>query len=165
MLRTFTDMATMRSLLEAAEQESTAMGEAEPGAEHVVLAALGLPDSSARETLAELGADASGLRRAISEVHARALGALGFDQVPDPLPTPRPTGRGLYRAKGSTRDLLKATAEAKRALGARHFVTAHVLVGAATLERGTLPMALARLGIEPAELRERAVRRAQSTAR
>jgi ATP-dependent Clp protease ATP-binding subunit ClpA len=165
MLRTFTDMATMRSLLEAAERESTAMGEVEPGAEHVVLAALGLPDGSAREAVAELGADAASLRRAISEVHVQALGVLGIDQVPAALPTPRPTGRGLYRAKGSTRDLLKATAEAKRALGARQFVTAHVLVGAATLERGTLPMALARLGIEPAELRACAVRHAQSTAR
>ena len=146
MFQTLADMATMRALLEAAERESAAMGEADPGAEHVVLAALALPDRTAANALAELGADASQLRAAIVQVHAEALAALGISEPPQATSRSAPANRGVYRSKGSTQDLLIATAKARKALGAKRFASAHVLIGATTLEHGTLPMALRRLG-------------------
>jgi ATP-dependent Clp protease ATP-binding subunit ClpA len=160
MFQTLTDMATMRALLEAAERESAAMGEADPGAEHVVLAALTLPDHTAADALAELGVDAARLREAIEQVHAEALAALGITEPPTPAPIPTPTNRGVYRSKGSTRDLLTATAEARKALRARRFTSAHILIGATTLEHGTLPEALRRLGVDAAALRDAAQRHA-----
>jgi ATP-dependent Clp protease ATP-binding subunit ClpA len=160
MFQTLTDMATMRALLEAAERESGAMGEPDPGAEHVVLAALGLPDHTAADALAELGVDAAQLRGAIEQVHADALAELGITGPPTPAPITTPTNRGVYRSKGSTRDLLTATAEARRTLHARRFTSAHVLIGASTLEHGTLSKALHRLGIDAATLRVTAVRHA-----
>jgi ATP-dependent Clp protease ATP-binding subunit ClpA len=153
MFQTLTDMATIRTLLEAAERESAAMGEPDPGAEHVVLAALALPDRTAADALAELGVDAARLRAAIEQVHAEALAALGITEPPAPAPIPTPTNQGVYRSKGSTRDLLTATAEAKKALRAKRLTSAHVLIGASTLEHGTLPKALQHLGIDAATLR------------
>lgn len=160
MFQVLADMATMRALLESAERESAAMGEDDPGAEHVVLAALALPDRRAAEALAELGVDPARLRGAIEQVHAEALEAVGIAEPPTPTPIPGPTNRGLYRSKGSTRDLLNATAEAKKALRAKRFTSAHVLIGASTLEHGTLPTALHRLGIDAATLRMTAQRHA-----
>ena len=160
MFQTLADMGTMRALLEAAERESAAMGEADPGAEHVVLAALALPDRTAADAMAELGVDTARLREAIEAVHAEALAAVGIAEPPTPTPLPTPTNRGVYRSKGSTRDLLTATAAAKQALRAKRFTSAHVLIGASTLERGTLPAALYRLGIDAAALRTAAQRHA-----
>jgi ATP-dependent Clp protease ATP-binding subunit ClpA len=161
--QTLTDMATMRTLLEAAERESAVMGEPDPGAEHVVLAALALPDHTAGDALAELGVDAARLRAAIEQVHADALAALGLAEPPAPTPIPTPTNRGVYRSKGSTRDLLTATAEARRTLHARRFTSAHILIGASALEHGTLPKALHELGIDAATLRRTALRHASTT--
>lgn len=160
MFQTLADMATMRSLLEGAERESAAQGEADPGAEHVVLAALALPDGTAADALAALGVDAARLRLAIERVHAEALAAVGIVEPPAPTPRPTPTNRGVYRSKGSTRDLLRATAEARKAQRAKRFTSAHVLVGASTLEYGTLPKALHHLGIDAATLRATAQRHA-----
>lgn len=158
MFQALAGMATMRALLEAAERESAAMGEAEPGAEHVAVAALTMPDRTAADTLAELGADAAQLREAIEQVHAEALAGVGINHGQPP--TPIPTSRGIYRAKGSTRDLLTATAAARKALRDRHFTSAHVLIGACELQRGTLPQALQRLGLDLDALRAAAERHA-----
>lgn len=159
MFQTLADMATMRALLEAAERESAAMGEAEPGAEHVVLAALALQDHTAADALADLGVGAAELRRAIEEVHAEALAAVGISDPPTPTPIPTPTNRGVYRSKGSTRELLTATLEARKRLQARRFTSAHVLIGASTLEHGTLAKALRHLGIDAPTLRTAAQHR------
>jgi hypothetical protein len=140
------------------------MGEADPGAEHVVLAALGLPDGTAAAALAEHGVDAEGVRTAIEAVHAEALAGLG---VPSPALAAAsvPTGRGLYRSKGSTRDLLAATAGARKRLGSPRFASAHVLVGACEFEQGTLASALARLGLTRAALRSTAERHLAARSR
>ena len=45
------------------------MGEEEPGAEHLLLSAIGLPDGSAGRALGSLGIDADRLSRVISVVH------------------------------------------------------------------------------------------------
>jgi hypothetical protein len=55
--------------------------------------------------------------------------------------------------EGLHRDLLTATAEARKALLATRFTSAHVLRGASALEHGTLPEALHRFGIDAAALR------------
>ncbi|MGZ8476106.1 MAG: Clp protease N-terminal domain-containing protein, partial [Candidatus Limnocylindria bacterium] len=47
-------MRTIKKLLTDAEVEARAMGEAEPGAEHLLLAALDLPDGSARRAFERL---------------------------------------------------------------------------------------------------------------
>ena len=78
------DARTIKQLLEGAEAEATRAGEPQPGAEHLLLAALDLPDGSARRAFAAAGADPDALRDAIAAQRhgtaARALAALGVDR-------------------------------------------------------------------------------------
>jgi ATP-dependent Clp protease ATP-binding subunit ClpA len=61
----FSDMRMIRTLLEGAEAEAGRAGESMPGAEHLLLAALDLPDGTARRAFERVGADPSALRQAI----------------------------------------------------------------------------------------------------
>ena len=71
------DTRLIAALLTTAEQEARALGDAEPGAEHLLLAALLVNDPSAREALATLAAvDAAAVRSAIVAVHSASLADL-----------------------------------------------------------------------------------------
>lgn len=158
MLRTVRDGATIKALLTAAEHESVAMGETEPGAEHVVLAALTLDDTSAADAFAACGATAGQLRQAIEAVHSRALDGLGIHVDADKAAgTSLATGRGLYRAKTSARDLLKATAQATKQHDVGRLRAAHLLIAATTLQEGTFQRAIQSLGVTPDQLKAAAV--------
>jgi hypothetical protein len=63
-------VATIAALMTGAEHEAAALGDDEPGAEHLLLAAAALDDS-----IAPLGVTPDAVRAAIVAVHARALGA------------------------------------------------------------------------------------------
>ena len=147
MVGTLTDARTIRALLEGAERESAAMGEPEPGAEHVLISAALLPDGTAARALASLGLDADSLRAAVQGVHSDALGGISIT-VPV---TPRT--RGVMRSQDSVRELLRATARERSAHASKRFVSAHVLLGVTELEGGTALLALERLDVTPARLR------------
>ncbi len=70
-------MRTIKKLLTDAEVEARAMGEAEPGAEHLLLAALELPDGTARRAFERLDVDPTRLRSAIVDQQAEALVGAG----------------------------------------------------------------------------------------
>lgn len=134
------DLATMNILLPAAERIAAADGVAEPGAEHLLLAALDLPDGVAAAALATVGVDRTRLHRAIRAQHAAALRSVGViadDAVLDArLPSPT-TPTGPYRSQGSLQDTFqRATGMAKQSgspLG-----SGHVLLAVLELEYGTL---------------------------
>lgn len=147
MVGTLTDARTIRALLEGAERESAAMGEPDPGAEHVLISAALLPDGTAARALSALGIDADALRAAVQGVHSDALGGIS---VTVPV---APRTRGAMRSQDSVRELLKATASERSAQGSRRFFGAHVLLGVTDLEGGTALLALERLGVSPAQLR------------
>lgn len=71
--RPFADIKTMSTLFPAAERAALAMGESEPGAEHLILAALDLPDGSAARAFERVGADPLGFREAVAAQHEQAL--------------------------------------------------------------------------------------------
>ena len=56
----FESMGTIKALNEAAERFALEDQQREPGAEHFLLAALALPDSTARLAFEAIGADADG---------------------------------------------------------------------------------------------------------
>lgn len=149
------DIRTVSALLTLAEQESLAAGLLDPGAEHLVLASLELPDGTARAAFAVLGHTADGLRGALADNAADALAAVGVIGAPPMAtsgPEPEsPARHGAYRSKGSLQDLLTAT---RHVANSRHesLTSAHVLIAAADVTDGTLARALARLGVEPAAL-------------
>lgn len=132
------DIATIAALLSAAEKEAAALGDEQPGAEHLLVAALDLDDSTTA-----LGVTAGDARAAIRAVHARALGA-------DVTLTPstRPLA-GAFRSTNSLQEVFQRT----RVLSKRQQLTGmHVVRAAAERERGTVALVIDELGIDRAEL-------------
>ena len=60
------DVRTIARLLEGAEQASRARGEPRPGSEHLVLAALSLPDGTAASAFRRLGVDEDAFSEALA---------------------------------------------------------------------------------------------------
>ncbi|WP_343732560.1 Clp protease N-terminal domain-containing protein [Duganella sp.] len=71
------DTRTIMKLSLDAEQRALQEGQQHPGAEHYTLAALDLPDGSARRVFARIGADPEAYRAALANRHAAALNAIG----------------------------------------------------------------------------------------
>ena len=83
LMRPIGDVRTIKALLTGAENEALRDGQTTPGAEHLFLSALALPEGSARRAFARIGIDPDGLRAAITAQHVEALGAIGIDAAPE----------------------------------------------------------------------------------
>lgn len=141
---------TVKTVMLGAEMHAEDLGDSSTGPEHLLLAALDLPDGDARRAFERIGADPDGVRVAIIDVHASALRAIGIEPVSEER-----LGRGSSRR----RERLSRTAvstvrlagdESKRdrskAFGA------HIVAAVAQLEHGTAPRALHAMGIDLDEL-------------
>lgn len=145
------DTRLIAALLTIAETEARTLGDAEPGAEHLLLSALLVDDPSARDALAHVaaGADAATVRRAIGAAHAAALAAVGV-AAPD-LDGGLPPAAGLYRSEASAQEVFQRARVLSR--GSRSGLrAAHVLMAAAEREHGTVARVLDSLGIDRAGL-------------
>lgn len=148
-------MKTIKQLLEAAERIAAERGGRRPSAEHLVLAALELPDGSAARTFERLGRSPGAFAVALDDQEAEDLRRVGVEapletiraQVPAPgAPV------GVYRSEPSAQQLFQIVAE-----DARHhdegLTGAHVLRAAATVEHGVVARTLRRIGIDREDLR------------
>jgi ATP-dependent Clp protease ATP-binding subunit ClpA len=155
MRRARADLATMNAVLPAAERMARHDGIDEPGAEHLLLAALDLDDGIARRALGEFGVDAAGLRAAVAAQHEDALRSIGVIADEQALAAALPDAgqpRGVYRSQGSLQDAFQeAVAIAKR--DGTRLTSGHLLLAATTPDHGTVHRALARLAIDPSLLR------------
>ncbi|MFI6587947.1 Clp protease N-terminal domain-containing protein [Embleya sp. NPDC050493] len=142
------DMGAMKRLFTAAEEEARALGEESPGPEHLLLAALTLPDDSARTALAGSGAGIEDVRRALAETHAAALRSVGIDADALPAAPPAPAPRGPYRATGSANEVFQRAVAIAKAERPGKLRTAHVLIAVAELEHGTAARVLRNLEID-----------------
>jgi len=154
------DMRTIRQLLTDAERIAREMGEEEPGAEHLLLAATGLPDGTAARALAAVGVDAERMRAALRDEQADALVTAGVPrETAEPMAEPSPIGRAgaprIYHAGPSAREVFGEVGRLARAAKER-LAGAHVVVAVASLERGTLPRVLERLGVDRQRLADAA---------
>lgn len=154
------DMRTIKALLERAESVAREMGEEDPGAEHLLLAAIDLPDGAAERALAAHGADRAQLRDAIVATHAEALASVGIDpgdaaRLSRSEPIEPPSRRGIYRSRPSAREAFQAAGELARSSRER-LSGAHVVAAVAAMEHGVAARALERLGIDRAALGESA---------
>jgi ATP-dependent Clp protease ATP-binding subunit ClpA len=146
----FSDMRTISTLLEGAEAEAGRAGESMPGAEHLLLAALDLPDDgTARRAFERLGADPGALRQAIEEQHAEALRAVGIDSDAgaEDAVSVAPPKTGVYRSSGSAQGAFQAAGKLARETRSQ-FVGAHVLLAITGMEHGTAIRAVRSLGID-----------------
>ncbi len=134
------DLRLIADLLTTAEREARALGDPEPGAEHLLLAALLLDDDSARRAVPT---DAETVRAAIAAVHAAALAAVGVEAPPNAAALP--AASGAYRADVSAQQVFQRARELARRspTGLR---AAHVLIAVAEREHGTAARVLQQLG-------------------
>jgi ATP-dependent Clp protease ATP-binding subunit ClpA len=145
----FSDMRTISALLEGAEAEAGRAGESMPGAEHLLLAALDLPDGTARRAFERVGSDPSALRHAIEERHAEALRAVGIDADAgaEGAVSVAPPTTGVYRSSGSAQSAFQAAGKLARESRSQ-FVGAHVVLAITGMEHGTAIRAVRSLGID-----------------
>ncbi|MGB3336788.1 MAG: Clp protease N-terminal domain-containing protein [Devosia sp.] len=154
--QTFKDMGMIKTLCEAAERIANAEHQAAPGAEHFVLAALELPDSSAARVFAKLGISADSFREALREVHRAALKAagVGADEIVGserdvpPLPSPQ----GIYNAAPSGEAVLRGLAALRKRGVSGPLAGAHVLDVVSAMQHGTTARAFQLLGRDQASV-------------
>jgi hypothetical protein len=151
-----TDMNTLRQVFLKAETCARAEGIAEPGAEHLVMAALTLADGTARRAFERIGADPAAFAAAVTQQYADALRRVGVAvgshlASPDGLPAQadRP---GVFRTKPSARTLIKTLAGTRPSGSSRPLLGADILLAAASNEIGTVARALAVMNIDPGGL-------------
>lgn len=154
--RRLRDAATLKALCEAAEGHARRAGQDQPGAEHFVLAAIDLPDGTARAAFARLNADANAFAAAIERQHRDALAAVGVAPQAWPEPPADAAGApatGLYRAQPSGQALMQALAKRRERAGEIPLIGAHVLAAAAEPARGTTARTLQAMGLDAGALR------------
>jgi ATP-dependent Clp protease ATP-binding subunit ClpA len=153
LIRPLDEYRTIRRLLEDAERLAREAGEAGPGAEHLLLAAVGLPDGTARRAFERVGIDPADLPSAIESQHADALRAVGIVAATLAEPAaPAPPARGLFRSAPSAQAVFRRAVELSRGPKPRRLLGAHVVIAVAEMEHGSAPRALARLGVERVQL-------------
>ncbi|HEX7173131.1 MAG TPA: Clp protease N-terminal domain-containing protein [Candidatus Limnocylindria bacterium] len=146
------DMRTIKQLLTDAERIAREMGEEEPGAEHLLLSAIGLPDGTAARALGSLGVDADAIQTALRNEQADALVAAGVPrETEEAMAAPTPLGPAsapiLYGAGPTAREVFQEAGKLARSSKQR-LAGAHVVAAVAGLERGTMPRVLDRLGVD-----------------
>ena len=159
--RRFRDMGRLTKLFNEAERLANEEGRAEPGAEHMVMAALCLPeDDSARRALASLGGTPEGFRAAVEQQYADALEAIGIATPPfadeDPAPAPAARKKGLYRGSRSLEDLMEAVTADKASRSTAAMISAEIILGATRAQSGVVARAIARMGLEREQLADAA---------
>ncbi len=150
--RALDDMRTIKQLLTDAERISRGLGQEEPGAEHLLLAAAELPDGSGARALARAGTDAQRIREGMVREQAEALVTAGVArETAEQLAVPTPLGSTgvpiLYGAGPSAREAFRTATDLARA-ARRPLAGAHVVAAVATMERGTVARVLERLGVD-----------------
>ena len=120
-------------LLTRADREATRCGQSVAGVEHLLLAAVALPDGSARRAFGRLGADTHALRSAIADKVAEER-------------------RVLALTRASVDTVLKCATKLANSDTSSCLQGAHVVAVIAELEHGIAAEALRELGIDRAAL-------------
>lgn len=151
------EIRTVSRLLSGAEAEADKAGETMPGAEHLLLSALALPDGSARRAFARLGADPDELRSAIASQYDDALRAIGIEPVSDDaLDAAAGAGvtsaKGVFRSTASAQTVFRAAVDLAKKDKPSRLVGAHVVAAVARMEHGTAARALRAMRVDRHEL-------------
>jgi ATP-dependent Clp protease ATP-binding subunit ClpA len=144
------DIGVIKFLSETAEAYALQDQQREPGAEHLLLAALDLPDGAARRAFEQAGASPDGLKAAIQKQYDDGLGSLGL-KADSPLSTPMTANAGVYRAAASGQDVMQKLAALKK--GRTPLNGAHVVSVIAGLSEGVAARALRILDVDLSRLK------------
>jgi ATP-dependent Clp protease ATP-binding subunit ClpA len=151
------EMATIKEVLTSAESLAYEMGDKEPGSEHLLLAAIDLPDGLARRTFEQVGADPDGFATAIVRQHEAALAAAGIES-PNKPPTHIPASdRKPMNLGPSARSAFQRATKLAKTYRPASFGGAHIVIAVAEQEQGTAVRALAGMGVDRGRLRDAAI--------
>jgi ATP-dependent Clp protease ATP-binding subunit ClpA len=146
----FQDMKTVSALCSGADKHAQACGQKEPGAEHFILAALELPDGTARKVFEQLQISPQDFKAAIGRQYADALRNVGIDIHDDSIfniGTPVKSEATIYHAKPSGQALMQILADQKTFSSKEPLLGAHVLLAATDFQYGTVGRTFHVLGI------------------
>jgi len=161
----FRDMRTIKTLCFGAEKLANTHGQKEPGAEHFVLAALELPDGTARKAFERIHADPNSFRNAIAQQYEDALQNIGIalphDVTITDETTPVPTDTGPYKTQPSAQALMQTLTreimvKEQKADSTAPLLGAHVILAATTAQYGVAVRAFRAMGVDPTKLAEAA---------
>jgi ATP-dependent Clp protease ATP-binding subunit ClpA len=141
-----------KTMVIAAREEAVALGAPTLEAEHLLLAIARNSHSDAGRVLAQSGLDYDGVRTALEREFERSLAAVGvsassFELGDAPLPT-----SGTPRWAASSKTALKRAQDALQAHRGRRLTPTHLLLGVIAAEAGTVPRALAAVGVDRSAL-------------
>ncbi|MDX1251756.1 MAG: Clp protease N-terminal domain-containing protein [Gammaproteobacteria bacterium] len=156
----FRDMSTIKALCLGAEKHANANGQKEPGAEHFVLAALELPDGTARKAFDRIHIDPEGFRAAITQQYQDALRNIGIEMpqhsaISDAT-APIPPGTGLYNAQPSAQALMHQLVHQRKVESNAPLLGAHVILAVTSAQYGVAVRALQAMGVDLTRLAEAA---------
>lgn len=147
----FRDVQTIKALCQGAERYANTDGQLEPGAEHFILAALELPDGTAKMAFKRIDADPSRFSLAVAQQYSDALGNVGV-HIPEAPVVARTSEKRLYRASASGQALFQMLADIQKSTSDGPLFSAHVLIAASAAQYGVVPRALRCMGINPETL-------------
>jgi len=156
----FHDMGTIKSLCLGAEKHANANGQKEPGAEHFVLAALELPDGTARKAFERIHVDPDGFRTAITQQYQDALRHVGIESPQyyassnDTVPMPPLTG--VYDAQPSGQALMQQLVAQRKVDSNVPLLGAHIVMAVTSAQYGVAVRALRAMGVDLTRLAEAA---------
>ena len=147
------DMATIKLLCEKAEAHALEDQQREPGAEHFLLAALDLPDGTARLAFEQAGAEPDALKAAIERQYATALRSIGLEPIAL-ADAPISANAGIYQAAPSGQTVMQGLTASRTGHGP--LLGAHVVGIVAGLSHGVAARALRALDVDSALLKSKA---------
>ncbi len=150
------DIKTMNRLFPAADEAALADGQTSTGAEYLVIAALDLPDGSARRSFERAGSDPDDFAAAVRRQHADALRSVGIDGSTDAdldahIPAPPETPMGAIRGGPSSHELFRNVVDMVRKEKSQ-LHGAYIVLVAASLAHGTTRRALEAMQVDPERL-------------
>lgn len=149
----FNNIGTIKLLCERAEAYALQDQQRDPGAEHFLLAALDLPDGTARLAFERAGVKPDALRAAIERQYADGLRAIGL-KADLPADAPVPANTGIYQASASGQEIMQQLAETRR--DHSPLLGADVVGIVAGMSHGIAARALRASGVDPDMLRSTA---------
>lgn len=150
--RRFRDAGTLQTLFASAERHANEEGEA---AEHLVMAALEMPDGTAGRTFERVGAKPARFHDAVARQYVEALRAIGMEpSAVAPLNDGPPvsSAEGVYKAQASAQALVQKLTETKPFNAALPLLGADILIAAAAGQHTIAVRALRAMGVDPAAL-------------
>lgn len=150
--RRLQSMRTLSRLCTDAEAHARLRVQTAPGAEHFLLAAIDLPEGSARRAFESVGADPSAVGEAIERQYREALQAAGVQApLPQAVALQAPAAASLYRAQPSGRELVQALARSSKEQEGP-LLGAHVVAAVAAMPQGVAARTLRALGVDAPRL-------------